>query len=546
MNRHNNLQRLETEDFDLLIIGAGASGTGCALDAALRGLRVALIEKEDFAAGTSSKSTKLIHGGVRYLEQAFKNFDFAQLKQVKHGLEERHTVLCNAPHLAQPLGLITPVNSWIEGLYFSIGLKIYGWFAAGQDNLPKSQWLSKKQALQRMPGLSPHIHSAIMYYDGQLDDARYCVAMAQSAEAAGAAITNHTELTGFEHNDSGQLTVAWVRDNLTGHQIKVRAKHFLNCAGPYADPIRKMANAALTPRIRPSKGVHAILPYTVLNSKDAMLIPKTKDGRVVFAIPFGQHVMLGTTDTDYQQTDQEPVLEAAEIAFLLETLAPFVSKPPDAAQVSAGFGGLRPLIAADPSKGTKNLVRDHEVEHDPKSGLLSLLGGKWTTYRLMAADAIDAACSLLKNTHPCITDKHLLWGSKDYRFEIWQNLRSETGLEADICQHLLQKYGTYAREVAALAQKNANLRPRIVPGYPFILAEVVYAAKEEMACTVRDFLARRLRLEIEDWQAAISATPAVAKVMGTALGWSAAEETRQAAEYIELVETWKLCLETRK
>jgi glycerol-3-phosphate dehydrogenase len=270
-----------------------------------------------------------------------------------------------------------------------------------------------------------------------------------------------------------------------------------------------------------------------------MLIPKTKDGRVVFALPFGQHVMLGTTDTDYTDIEQEPVLESGEVSFLLETLAPYVDQVPRADQVSAGFGGLRPLIAADPSKGTKSLVRDHEVEHDPKSNLLSLLGGKWTTYRLMAADAIDAACQLLQHPQPCSTDKHLLWGGKDYRFEDWQKLQTKTGLDADICQHLFKKYGTFAWKVADILTKNPDLGQRIAPGYPFILAEAVYAAREEMACTVRDFLARRLRLELEDWQAAISAAPLVAKTMGAELGWTAAEQAQQSDTYIQMATTWQ-------
>ncbi len=526
---------METEVFDLLIIGGGASGTGCALDAALRGLRIALVERDDFSAGTSSKSTKLIHGGVRYLEQAFKKLDFAQLRQVKHGLQERHIVLKNAPHLAQPLGLITPVHSWIEGLYFSIGLKIYGWFAAGKDTLPKSCWLTKKEALARMPGLTRRIHSAILYYDGQLDDARYCVALAQSAHAAGAAVTNHTEIIGFERNAVGALAAARVKDTLTGRVLEVKARHFLNCTGPYADHVRLMANAALLRRIRPSKGVHIMMPYAVLGSRDAMLIPKTKDGRVVFAVPFGTHLMVGTTDTDYDTLEEEPVVSSSEVDFLLETLAPFVHQPPDRASITAGFGGLRPLIASEIGKGTQNLVRDHEVEHDPDSGLFSLLGGKWTTYRLMASDAIDDVCRVLGNTTPCRTADHLLWGAEHYTPDLYKQIQQATGLEEDICRHLAEKYGIHALRVVERATHQPAWRQRIVAGYPFILAEAAYCAQEEMACDLRDFMARRLRLEIENWQVTQQAIAQVANIMATVLGWTQERKKREIEDYTALL-----------
>lgn len=545
MHRATQIQRLKTETFDVCIIGAGASGAGAALDAALRGLKVALIDREDFASGTSSKSTKLIHGGVRYLEQAFKNLDFAQLKQVRHGLEERHLLLSNAPHLSRPLGLITPVFSWWEGLYFSIGLKLYGWFAAGKDTLPKSRWLSKSEALQHIPGLSKTVHSAVLYYDGQHDDARYCVALAKSAGQSGAAVANHLTLSDFNKAPNGRLAAATVQDNLSGERFELRARVFLNCTGPYADAVRQMANAALPDRIRPSKGVHVMLPMSVLGGNDAMLIPKTKDGRVVFAIPFEHKVMLGTTDNDYRQLAEEPVLESDEVDFLLETLQRFVNTPVDRKQISAGFGGLRPLLAATPGKGTKNLVRDHEVEIDEHSGLISLLGGKWTTYRLMAEDAVDVVCRALTpqtaDIPPCRTQHHVLAGGVDYDFEDWANIRTAYQLEEDICRHLISKYGTEAQAVAEIARENSAWRERLHPDYPYILAEAVFAARCEMACTLRDFVARRIRLEISDWDAAAAALTPVAAAMATVLGWDSAEQTRQIHAYHQQIDYFKKC-----
>ncbi|RME98131.1 MAG: FAD-dependent oxidoreductase, partial [Bacteroidetes bacterium] len=220
MNRSEHLQRLRTETFDILIIGGGASGAGCALDSTMRGYNTALIEKTDFAAGTSSRSTKLIHGGVRYLEQAFTKLDFAQLAQVRHGMRERYNVLKNAPHLARPQSLVTPVFSWFEGLYYTIGLKIYSWFASSLDTLPPSEWLSKQQLKARMPKLSQKLHSAVLYYDGQLDDARYCLALVHTAAEKGAAVANHVEITGFEHDSQGKLYAALVHDTCTGEEWK--------------------------------------------------------------------------------------------------------------------------------------------------------------------------------------------------------------------------------------------------------------------------------------------------------------------------------------
>lgn len=546
MNRDTNLARLDNEIFDLCIIGAGASGAGSALDAALRGLKVILVEKTDFAAETSSRSTKLIHGGVRYLEQAFKNLDFAQLKQVRHGLEERHIVLANAPHLARPLALVTPVFSWFEGLYFSAGLALYGWFASKKDTLPRSKWLSKRETLRRLPTLSPRMHSAVLYYDGQLDDARYCVALAQTAAEAGAVVVNHVAVTGFEKDANGRLTAAIGRDLLaqSGEQqeFTIRARAFLNCTGPYADHVRQMANPSAAERIRPSKGVHAVLPRSVLPSQDALLIPKTPDGRVVFVLPFEGQVVVGTTDNDFDDLNEEPALESREVDFLLETLQPYMADPLDRTQIKAGFGGLRPLIMAasaaqnGSTQSTKTLLRDHEVERDVESGLLSLLGGKWTTYRLMAKDAVDAACRQLGNSAPCRTDRHVLAGGEGYDFEDWRELSRDFNLPETSAQHLLRKYGSRAPQVAALAAEKPDLAQLLHPDYPFLRAEIVYAARFEMARTVRDFLARRIRLEIVDWQAAIAAAPIVANLLAGELDWSVERTAEATAEYTALVQ----------
>lgn len=537
MNRKQNLGRLRGEEFDICIIGAGASGAGAALDAALRGYRVALVDRNDFSAETSSRSTKLVHGGVRYLEQAIKNFDFAQLRQVRHGLAERRTVIRNAPHLAHPLALITPVFSAFEGLYMSIGLTLYSFFAS-HDSFPKGQWLSKKEAFARMPTLAERTHSAVLYYDGQLNDARYALALAHSADEAGAATANYVAVTGFERDANEQLTAATARDELTGDTFAIRARLFLNCTGPYADAIRLMANPAANQRIRPSKGVHIVLPRETLRSDTAMLIPKTSDGRVVFAIPFEDKVFVGTTDDDYTDLAHEPVLEPTEVTYLLDTLRPYLAHTPGPDDVVAGFGGIRPLIVSSRAD-TKTLLRDHEVELDETSGLLSLLGGKWTTYRLMAQDAIDRAGELLGNNQPGRTENHYLVGGENYRFADWQTLQSRYGLPTDVCQHLLRTYGTRADRVAQLTTNAPALAERLTENQPMIAAEVVYQVREEMAMTLRDVLARRWRLELADWQLTAHLAPAIANLMAPELGWTATHRQEQVQTYQALLRSFR-------
>ncbi|GAB2604193.1 glycerol-3-phosphate dehydrogenase/oxidase [Spirosoma areae] len=532
MNRKKNWERLRQETVDICIIGAGASGAGAALDATLRGYRVALIDRGDFSGETSSRSTKLIHGGVRYLEQAIKKLDLAQLRQVRHGLAERRTVIRNAPHLAHPLAILTPVFSWFEGMYMTIGLTLYD-FIAGHDQFPKGRWLNQAQALDRSPMLTRQMHSAVLYYDGQLNDARYALALTHSADEAGAAVVNYAAVTDFVRKNE-HIIAALIEDQLTGETIEVRATVFLNCTGPYADSIRLLANPALEPRIRPSKGVHIVLPRETLNSDHAILIPKTTDGRVVFAIPFGDKVFVGTTDNDYSNLNQEPVLEPAEVDYLLETVRPYLAKPPVRADVQAGFGGIRPLIVSSRAD-TKTLLRDHEVEHDPASGLLSLLGGKWTTYRLMAQDAIDRAGELLKKSVSGSTENHYLVGGEHYRFEDWQLLQSRYNLPADVCQHLMRTYGTRADRVAQLTQQQPELARKLTDSQPFIQAEVVHQVREEMAVTLRDVLARRWRLELADWQFTSQLAPPVADLMAAELGWSETHRTKQVQAYQNLL-----------
>ncbi|WP_367913654.1 glycerol-3-phosphate dehydrogenase/oxidase [Leadbetterella sp. DM7] len=531
MNRGHSLSRLSHEKFDICIIGAGASGAGVALDAALRGYKVALIDGGDFCGQTSSKSTKLIHGGVRYLEQAFKNFDFGQLKQVKHGLRERKYLYSNARYITKKLGIITPVFSAFEGFYYFIGLKLYGFFAL-KDHFPSARWLTRKEMLTESPHITAKAHSGVLYYDGQLDDARYVMALVKTAYREGAAAANYCRLTGFEKEAGGKLSAARVEDVLSGETFTLQSTLFINCTGPFSDTIRLMANPAEERRIAPSKGVHVMLPGKYFEGDKAMLIPKTSDGRLIFVIPFRGKVMIGTTDTPYKGGNEEPRLEKEEAAYLLETARPYLKDVPGMHEVKAGFGGVRPLLLARrrSEENTKSLLRDHEVEVDEESGLVSLLGGKWTTYRLMAQDTMDAVDTLFGKKNICRTHDYKLVGNDE---EISQPADQEDLL----WQRLLSYYGCLAPEVLAI---DGRKEERLHPAQPYLAAEVIFACRHEMAQTVRDFMARRVRWEILDWQSCFESVEKVGEIMAAELGWSVERKEREIREYGEMLQQWMI------
>jgi glycerol-3-phosphate dehydrogenase len=496
-----------------------------ALDAALRGLKVCLLERDDFAAQTSSKSTKLIHGGVRYLEQAFKGLDWAQFNLVRKALWERRYLLQNAPHLTRPLALLTPCRSWFERFYYGTGLKLYD-ALAGKHNIAPSRILTSAAAVQRIPSLRKNtLSGAVLYYDGQLDDARFALALVKTAARHGATVLNHAEAMAFEKTPAGRLHALTVRDGLTGETLTVKSRIFVNATGPFADGLRRLANPALPARMRVSKGVHLILPKSILRSDAAVLVPKTDDGRVVFLIPWQDHVLVGTTDTEADLHD-DPALLKAEVAYLLEYVHRYLDVAVSPADVRGGFAGLRPLLQADPIASTKTLVRDHEVEVDPVSGLVSIMGGKWTTYRLMAQDTVDECLrQLAESPRSCRTENQPLAGAEGFTAGGWQQL----GLPPDVAQHVWKKYGTEAERVVDLIKQRPELATRLVENEPFTAAEVVFAARHEMAMTLPDVLARRLGLEWLDWRLADNAVQPVATLMAQELNWSEAQR-RDAVE----------------
>lgn len=530
MNRKQNLTLLSREYFDVCIIGAGASGAGVALDAALRGYKVALIDSGDFCGETSSKSTKLIHGGVRYLEQAFKNLDLGQLKQVKHGLRERKFLYSNAKYITKKLGIVTPVFSAFEGFYYFIGLKLYGFFAL-KDHFPSARWLRKKEMLTESPNITRKAHSGVLYYDGQLDDARYVMALVKTAHKNGAAVANYCELTGFEKDDSGKITGANVKDVISKESFSIKSKVFVNCTGPFSDTIRLMANPAEEKRIVPSKGVHVIVPRKYFEGDKALLIPKTVDGRLIFVIPFRWKVMIGTTDTPYKSRTEEPSLDAEEARYLLETARPYLNDFPDFSEIKAGFGGVRPLLLAKrrSEENTKSLLRDHEVEVDEVSGLISLLGGKWTTYRLMAEDTVNAIDQVFGSARKCLTHDFKLVGNDG-------DIDKPASYEDQYWDRLLSYYGCQTSEVLEL---DNGKEEKLHSGQPYLKAEVVFACRNEMAETIRDFMARRIRWEILDWQSCFDTVEKVGHIMAEELGWTPERKAREIQQYQNLLKKFQ-------
>ena len=534
-SRAEVLQDIEGGKFDVCVIGGGATGSGCALDAQLRGLKTVLFEAGDYASATSSSSTKLVHGGVRYLQQAVADLDVGQYHVVKRALHERRLMLDNAPYLAHPLELLVPCYSLKDAVYYRIGMKMYD-LIAGAGNLFPSRYRTVAESVKRMPMLKPDgLTGTVAYGDGQFDDARYCMALIKSFSDEGGLAVNYTRVVGLEKDAKGRLNGAEVEDLTTGRRLKIQASAIVNCTGPFSDHIREKAEPGITQRLRLSKGVHILLPLDREDTKDAILIPETDDGRVIFAIPWLGRFMVGTTDDEAHPGD-EMVVTKQEAEYLLRHLNRYVVRPFRLSEVVSGFAGVRPLVKSKDSLDTKKLIRDHEVEIEHGSGLISVLGGKWTTYRAMAQDGIDMACGYLgKPLLPCRTAKHKLHGADGWSPEFWRVLVSESGVSPATAQHLAEKFGTSSFRVLDIAKQDSRYASAVVPGLPMIQAEVVYSVQHEMAVTIEDVLARRLGVQLFSWAASIEAAPVAGAVMSQLLGWSADETKQRVNEYIEKI-----------
>ena len=535
--RAEALENIARQSFDVCVIGGGATGSGCALDSQLRGFRTVQLEAADFASGTSSASTKMAHGGVRYLEEAIRRLDPREYRVLERALRERIHMLRNARFLTGTRQFITPCFSRLEVAYFEIGLKLYDWIA-GRDSLAPSRFIPRAETLRLIPTLAAdRMVGSVAYTDGQFDDARYNVTLVKTFAAAGGEALNYARVIGFEKGKDGKVQAAEVEDQIRSRRFTVRARAFINATGPHADVLRRMANPAAPPRMRLSKGIHLLLPLDVLSGEDALLVPKTEDGRVLFAIPWQGRLLVGTTD-DEAKLDDPIEVKKEEVAYVLRQLNRYLARPVTPGQVVSATAGLRPLVSSGKSSDTKHLARDHMVEPDPESGLVSILGGKWTTYRAMAEDTLDAAQKYLRGGRKCSTLEHPLVGSQNYTADYWQALMVEFGMTEITARHLAQKYGACASEVLELGTKEPDLAQPLVPGLAPIRAEVVFAARNEMATTIEDVLARRIGLQLYGWRDALRAAPTVAELLARELGWTETAKREATSAYQVKIEGW--------
>ena len=526
MDRLHRLEALKQNGhFDLLIIGGGATGCGIAVDAASRGLKVALIDKADLAEGTSSRSTKLVHGGVRYLEMAVKRLDRAQYSLVKEGLFERGTFLKNAPHLAGSLPLVTPLYHWFEAPYVYAGLLLYD-LLAGKKGLGHSQLIGRQEALRRFPMLkSEGLKAGVVYYDGQFNDARMAVTLALTAQQHGAVVANHVEALSLEKS-AGKIIGACVRDTLSGEEFSVRARGVINAAGPFVDRIRQMDNPLAPPVLKAAAGIHIVLPGRFVPADAGMLIPKTEDGRVLFVLPWHGHALIGTTDSP-SEIIEHPQAKEEEVEYLLRHINQYFDLSVQRSDVTAVWSGLRPLVQAPDAANTAQLVREHLLLVSD-SGLLSMAGGKWTSYRKMSEEAVDRAVESFKLTAGrCRTEHLLLAGAEHFNPADEHALIERFGLAADVAHHLHHAFGDRAPRVAGLAE--SGFGARLHAAHPYLEAEVVHAARHEFAERASDVLTRRLPLALLDNAAAKAALPRVVELMAAELGWAAARSAEELA-----------------
>jgi glycerol-3-phosphate dehydrogenase len=534
-SRVEELANISGQQFDLCVIGGGATGSACALDARLRGIRTVLLEAGDFAGATSSAATKIIHGGVRYLEEAIKGADLQEYHVLVRALHERVRMLENAPHLTRKLEFLVPGYHWIDVAYLDVGLKIYDWLA-GPGRISPSKYLSQEETLKRMPGLNQNgLLGSVAYADGQFDDARYSITLVQTFSEAGGNTLNYARVTDFKREAGGKISGVVVKDQLTEETFTVNAKAIVNATGPVSDSIRQLATPTVQKRMRPSKGAHILLPLDVFPTEDALLIPKTEDGRVLFAVPWCGRLLVGTTDEEVTP-EAELVVTESDVDYLLRHLNQYLARPVTRDDIVSGFAGARPLVGSDDGGDTKKLARDDVIEVDPGSGLISIMGGKWTTHRAMAEDTIDRVQQVLASTYAVSkTRNYVLYGGKGFTDDYWNTLCRQYGVPEKTAHHLAAKFGTAAEKVLALASENAVLRDPILDAHPAIKAEVVYAVRHEMAATIEDVLARRIGMQLHSWREAIQAAPVVGSLIAEELSWTSSFTRTAIMHYVEKI-----------
>lgn len=516
MNRNDMLRRLEKSPsgWDLIVIGGGATGVAIAIDAASRGYRTVLLEQNDFSKGTSSRSTKLAHGGVRYLQQG-------NISLVLEALRERGLLRQNAPHLVHDLAFVVPNYDWWAKGFYGFGLKVYD-LMAGKHGFGHSRLLSREETLERIPTIETNgLRGGVIYYDGQFDDSRLNLNMAQTAAEQGATLLNYARVTGLLKKEDMVKGVS-ARDEETGEYLEVWGGAVINATGAFSDGIRQLDEPAAKPMISPSQGVHIVLPKEFLPGDSAIMVPHTDDGRVLFAIPWHDAVVLGTTDTPIPKVSLEPKPLAEEVEFLLVHAARYLAKDPTADDVLSVFVGIRPLVKAADEENTAALSRDHTI-HISQSGLVTIAGGKWTTCRKMAEDAVNQAALLAGlEDRPCVTKQLNIHGYH-------QNSEQFGALAV---------YGSDAPALQDMIRSNPAMGARLHPDYPYVAGQVIWAVREEMARTVEDVLARRTRALLLGARASVEMAPAVARLMAAELRKDPDWEREQIEKYTKLAEQY--------
>jgi glycerol-3-phosphate dehydrogenase len=529
-DRSTALRRLAEGPLDVLVVGGGITGAGAALDAASRGLRVGLIESRDLAAGTSSRSSKLIHGGLRYLEQG----DF---KLVREALRERDLLVTKiAPHLVKPLPFLFPLyRKVVERPYVGAGLVIYDAMEGTKRPVPHHRHLTTRGALRRAPALRPErLAGAMVYYDAQVDDARHTVTVARTAAAYGAIVVTRASATSLLRSADGtRVTGARVRDEETGRSFDVAATRVVVCAGVWTDLVHSLGGVRAGYQVRMSKGVHLVMPRSAIDAETGIIARTEKS--VLFFIPWGERWIVGTTDTDWSGDRAEPAATSEDVDYILAAANRVLATPLTRADVIGVYAGLRPLVAAATDTPTTKLSREHVVDV-PMPGLASIAGGKFTTYRLMARDVVDAAVADFPRPVPgSVTDQLPLLGADGlpaYRAGA-QRLAEDYGVAIAAVEHLLTRFGSAVGEVLEPIHADKSLGRPLVDGYPYLRAEVAYAVTHEGALHVEDVLARRIRLLIESPDAGVEAAPEVAAIMSGLLGWGRRRRALEVRQYLD-------------
>ncbi|HVF76328.1 MAG TPA: glycerol-3-phosphate dehydrogenase/oxidase [Acidimicrobiales bacterium] len=531
MNRSAGLARLRDEEFDVLVVGGGITGAGVALDAAARGLRVALVERDDFASGTSSKSSKLVHGGLRYLQQR----EFAL---VYENLAERQRLLENAPHLVRPLPFLIPLF-WRDGIVKKTVAKTYStalWLydiTGGLRIGKRHKRVSVDEAMSHLPVLKrEYLVAGFLYYDAQADDARLTLTILRTAVVEhGAVAVNYAAVASFLKDDDGRVRGAVLADG-----TEVRASCVVNAAGVWADDVRALDTGVHPDSLRPAKGVHITVPWSKVRCDIAAVIPVVADRRSIFVVPWGDRVYLGTTDTDYDGPLDHPVCTADDVRYLLDAFNTFSSEPLSEDDVLSTWAGLRPLVKSAVTERTADLSRRHNVSASP-SGVVSVTGGKLTTYRKMAADTVDEVVRVVgRGARRSPTKRLPLLGAEGTDRLTAPEAAARLGVDAERLEHLVRRYGGEARTVLAMVAADPALGEPLVPGLPYLRAEAVYAVRYEMAHTLADVLSRRTRALLLDREATAAAAADVAGVVASEAGWSASDVEREVAAFLELVE----------